>query len=167
MIPMPGKIGRPVGVRYISHEAENGERVANKRVYSSTSGVYSIETSEARRRPAPTVDISGFSASAWGYGSILSLNSFSVPSGTDRLLVVATEATGYPLSVISMTFTLAAGSQESMTRAGRVDAGYGISEIWYLPLGNSVTPTLGDISISFNGSGVQAAAIATPFSAES
>jgi DNA invertase Pin-like site-specific DNA recombinase len=32
MIPMPGKVGRPVGVRYISHEAENGESAANKRV---------------------------------------------------------------------------------------------------------------------------------------
>jgi hypothetical protein len=29
MIAMLGKVGRPVGVRYISHEAENGERVAN------------------------------------------------------------------------------------------------------------------------------------------
>ena len=38
MIPMPGKVGRPVGVRYISYEAENGERVANKRVYSQTAG---------------------------------------------------------------------------------------------------------------------------------
>jgi hypothetical protein len=38
MIPMPGKVGRPVGVRYISYEAENGERVANKRVYSPTAG---------------------------------------------------------------------------------------------------------------------------------
>jgi hypothetical protein len=38
MIPRSGKVGRPVGVRYISHEAENGERVANKRVYSPTAG---------------------------------------------------------------------------------------------------------------------------------
>jgi 2-polyprenyl-3-methyl-5-hydroxy-6-metoxy-1,4-benzoquinol methylase len=28
MTPMPGKVGRPAGVRCISHEAENGERVA-------------------------------------------------------------------------------------------------------------------------------------------
>jgi hypothetical protein len=35
---MPEKVGRPGGVLYISHEAESGERVANKRVYSQTAG---------------------------------------------------------------------------------------------------------------------------------
>jgi hypothetical protein len=45
MALMPGKVSRPVGVRYISHDAENGvlcsffsERVANKSVYTPTAG---------------------------------------------------------------------------------------------------------------------------------
>ena len=54
MIPMPGKVGRPVGVRYISYEAENGERVANKRVYSPTAGFTALR----HLRPAHRIETS-------------------------------------------------------------------------------------------------------------
>jgi hypothetical protein len=111
---------------------------------------------------APSVSVAGSSATTWGNGPSLALNNFSVPSGTDRLLVVSTRCQYFDnTSVNSMTFTFG-GSSHSLTKALSVSTRGGSSEIWYYMLGDSSTPTTGDISISFNGS-AYAGAVATLF----
>jgi hypothetical protein len=113
-------------------------------------------------RLAPSVSAIGNPASASDYNSSLSIPNFSVPAGTDRLLVLGTGGDLFNGSVSSLTFTFG-GSAHALTKALSQSTSFSATEIWYLPLGNSDTPTTGDVSISLTGLGV-VAAVATAFS---
>jgi large repetitive protein len=82
------------------------------------------------------------------YGSSKTLSNFTVPSGTNRLLVVTAGDPNTPTNPSGVTFNGSAMSQANATS----DGGYSCDSIFYLKLGTGAATT-GDVVVSFAGTG--------------
>ncbi|MBX7223144.1 MAG: hypothetical protein K1Y36_24570, partial [Blastocatellia bacterium] len=99
-------------------------------------------------------------------GATHTLNSFTVPPGTNRLLVVTASHTNF-IDVSTVTF-----GGTAMTKAiEKDDASVAVDSIWYLALGTSTSSTTGNIVATFatsgtvnNGTGLEAFLSAQAFS---
>lgn len=93
---------------------------------------------------APTfTGVTPLGAPATSHGAgVLTLNSFTVPPGTNRLLVVVASDT-QSLDVTSVSF-----GGTPMTQSVEKNDGFAVDSIWVLPLGTATTATTGNITVA-------------------